>query len=145
MAKVLIVDDHDDICRVMARLVRRSGHEAEYVTSGEAALDYLRADNLAVPDLVILDIMMPRVDGLQVLRAVREDERTVSLPVVMFSAMSDARVRERALMTGASDYWVKGAMDLSQLDEHLLRYLGPGNGNGHHKAHAHHPHAAQHA
>ena len=49
------------------------------------------------------------------------------------------------LLTGASDYWVKGAMDLSQLDEHLLRYLGPGNGNGHVKAHAHHPHVTPHS
>src|SRR5690349_3581461 len=103
MAKVLIVDDHDDICRVMARLVRRAGHEAEYVTGGEAALEYLRAAGAPLPDLVILDVMMPRVDGLQVLRAVREDERTAGVPVVMFSAMSDARFQERALNCGASD------------------------------------------
>jgi CheY-like chemotaxis protein len=133
MAKVLIVDDHDDICRVMARLVRRAGHEAEYVTSGEAALDYLRAAD-ALPDLVILDVMMPRVDGLQVLRAVRADERTVHVPVVMFSAMSDARFQERALKCGASDYWVKGALDLAQLDHHLIRFLGPtpAKADGHH-------------
>jgi CheY-like chemotaxis protein len=143
MAKVLIVDDHDDICRVMARLVRRSGHEADYVTSGEAALDYLRAAPV-LPDLVILDVMMPRVDGLQVLRAVREDERTAGVPVVIFSAMSDARFRERALTTGAADYWVKGAMDLAQLDDHLLRYLGPGTAhrNG---QHPHHPRATPHS
>jgi CheY-like chemotaxis protein len=143
MAKVLIVDDHDDIGRVMARLVRRSGHEAEYVTSGEAALEHLRAA-ASLPDLVILDVMMPRVDGLEVLRALRQEERTVGLPVVMFSAMSEDRFRERALQTGASDYWVKGAMDLAQLDDHLLRYLGPGtpHGSGNHKGHAHHPHAS---
>ena len=124
MAKVLIVDDHADICRVMARLVRLSGHEADVVLGGEDALAYLRRAD-PVPDLVILDVMMPKVDGMQVLEAVRHDRRTADIRVVLFTAVSDPRFRERALKYGATDYWVKGTLDLAQLDTHLMRYLGP--------------------
>ena len=114
MATVLIVDDHPDVCRVVSRLVRTIGHRADSAHGGQPALDYLRDK---VPDLIILDAMMPKVDGLQVLRSVRTDPRTRDVPVVMFTALSDPEFKSRAMEEGANDLWVKGQFNLEQFDE----------------------------
>ena len=125
VATVLIVDDNADICRVLARLVRAAGHHAEVAPGGQEAIDYL-ADR--APDMIILDIMMPRVDGIAVLRAIRGNPATADLPVIMFTAAGDGELREHALRQGATAYWVKGSLDLSQLDRHLSNYLAPAAG-----------------
>jgi CheY-like chemotaxis protein len=122
VATVLIVDDNEDICRVLARLVRSSGHTAEVANGGQQAIDYLATHR---PDLLILDVMMPHVDGLEVLRSVRNDPRTAAVPVVMFTAAGEGEIRDRALRAGASGYLVKGSLDLRQIDEQLSTYLTP--------------------
>ena len=121
MATVLIVDDNVDICRVLARLVRASGHAADIALGGQEAIDYLACHT---PGMVILDIMMPRIDGLDVLRTVRANPRLAGVPVIMFTAAGEGELREHAMRQGATGYWVKGSLDLSQLDEHLSNYLG---------------------
>jgi CheY-like chemotaxis protein len=126
MPMVLVVDDNLDICRAMGRLIRRAGFDAEWVTDGYQAVDRLRKrDNL--PDLVILDEMMPGLDGLGVLRAIRHEERTAQLPVIMFTAMYDQTFRDRALAAGANDVWVKGSFDLDQLPGELTKHVNAKN------------------
>jgi CheY-like chemotaxis protein len=120
VATVLIVDDNVDICRVLARLVRASGHAADIALGGQEAIDYLACHT---PGMIILDIMMPRIDGLDVLRTVRSDPRTAGVPVIMFTAAGEGELREHAMRQGANGYWVKGSLDLSQLDRHLSTYL----------------------
>ena len=122
MAMVLVVDDNLDICRAMGRLVRRAGYDAEWVANGYEAVDRLR-NRETPPDLVILDAMMPGLDGLGVLRQVRDDPRTAGVPVIMFTAMYDQTFRERALAAGATDVWVKGSFDLEHLPAELARHV----------------------
>ena len=88
MGTVLVVEDHPDTCRMMARLLAAFGHRADCALSGEAALAHLAAA-AAPPDVVLLDAMMPGMDGVEVLRRLRADPRTARLPVVMCSAVSD--------------------------------------------------------
>src|SRR5207237_1924645 len=92
MARVLVVDDQADYCRPLVRLFQLAGHDARSVQAGEEAIIYLRA--VDAPDVVLLDIMMPGMDGLEVLRQVRLDPRTATVPIVMFTGVSD-HVRER--------------------------------------------------
>lgn len=120
MATVLIVDDNADMCRVLARLVRASGHAADVALGGQEAIDYMQSH---LPDAMILDVMMPRIDGLDVLRAVRANARTAKVPVIMFTAAGEGDLRERALRQGANAYLVKGTLDLGQLNAQLSPYL----------------------
>ena len=105
---------------MMARLVKHFGHESICRTGGQDALDYIGA---APVDLVILDVMMPGMDGMQVLARVRAEPRTAALPVVMFSAVADKGFIEDALRKGASDYWVKASFDFAQLKDRLEKLI----------------------
>lgn len=120
MARVLIVDDNVDMCRVLARLVRASGHAADVALGGQEAIDYMQSH---LPDAMILDVMMPRIDGLDVLRAVRANARTANVPVIMFTAAGEGELREHAMRQGANAYLVKGTLDLGQLNAQLSPYL----------------------
>jgi CheY-like chemotaxis protein len=108
MAKVLIVDDNLDSCEILVRMIRRYNGPADCVDSGAAALRYLEENP---PKLVFLDCMMPDMNGLEVLHALRANPRFDALPVVMFSAMSDPWVKSTAMMAGAQDFVLKGRFD----------------------------------
>jgi CheY-like chemotaxis protein len=118
--RILIVDDDAGTGRLLALLVRHLGHEASYVDSGGKALDYLAQHR---PDLVILDVMMPGIDGLEVLARMRRNPSTAAVPVVMFSALADPQFSQTAMLRGANDYWVKASIDFRNLGERLQPYL----------------------
>ena len=118
--RVLIVDDDVGTGRLLALLVRQLGHDAAHVDSGGKALDYLSTHH---PDLVILDVMMPGIDGLEVLSRMRENPSTAEVPVVMFSALADPQFRQKAKLRGANDYWVKASIDFRSLGKRLEPYL----------------------
>ena len=123
MGTILIVDDNLDAARPLAKLLKHGGHQSVVLNSGEAALNHLRDDG--VPDLMLLDVMMPGMDGLEVLRHVRTNPRTAGLPVVLFSAVSDPQFREHALAKGANDYWVKASIDYDTLQKRVNALVTP--------------------
>ena len=122
MANILVVDDHVDTCKVLVRLLRHLRHQGVCVHDGEAALRYLQMQR---PDLMILDVMMPGMDGMEVLRHVRGEASTASIPVVMFSAVTDSAFREHAISKGATDYWAKAGLDFGELEARLQKLLPP--------------------
>jgi CheY-like chemotaxis protein len=120
MGKILIVDDEPQACQILSRLIRHLGHEAAYRTGGAEALAYVGETPV---DLMILDVMMPGMDGMEVLRRLRADPKTEKTPVVMFSAVADRNFIDEAIRKGANDYWVKASFDFTQLKdriEHLV-------------------------
>lgn len=122
MAKVLLVDDQAEYCRPLVRLFQLAGHDARSVQDGVEALKYLGVAD--TPDVVLLDIMMPDMDGLEVLRQVRNHPRMSTVPVVMFTAVSDPVLERHALEKGANDYLVKGRYDFGELSDRLSQFLG---------------------
>jgi two-component system phosphate regulon response regulator PhoB len=120
MATVLIVDDQRETGHLLARIIKYLGHRGIHVPSGEDALAYVR-DSL--PDAVLLDYMMPGMDGLAVLKALREDPRTKGMPIIMFSANNDPKVVESAMREGASDYWVKASLAINDMESRLAKWL----------------------
>jgi len=120
MATILVVDDNDAVCKSLAKLLGHVGHKGYCVTSGEDALQFVKHK---MPDLVILDVMMPGMDGLEVLRQLQSDEQTRKLPVVMFSAVTDEEYRSHVLNKGAVDYWVKASVAFEDLENRLQKLL----------------------
>ena len=116
---VLIVDDHLPTARTVAALLRYAGHRAACADGGAAALAHLQTDR---PDVVVLDVMMPGMDGLTVLRRLREHPRLSALPVLMYSAVDDDEKRSAALAAGAQDYLVKGRTEWPELRAAIERY-----------------------
>jgi DNA-binding response OmpR family regulator len=105
MAKIVIVDDHADTCEILRRLFQRAGWEATCVTDSMAAQGAVRE---SACDAVLLDVMMPDLDGFGVLSAIRADPRTADTPVVMYSALRDEETLWKARQAGANDYVPKG-------------------------------------
>lgn len=104
MKKILVVDDEDDILHFLELVLREKGYDVVTAGSGHEALT--RAQ-LARPDLVLLDIMMPQMDGWEVLKLLRVDDTTAHVPVAMLSARTEAKDRVQGLQEGAVDYICK--------------------------------------
>ena len=98
---VLIADDDEDILALVRATIERSGHEVMAVADGAAALSAMAERR---PDLAVLDIAMPELDGLEVLRRLRADDATRDLPVILLTAQAQAADVERGFATGASAY-----------------------------------------
>jgi DNA-binding response OmpR family regulator len=117
---VLVADDEDDILRLVTTVIERSGYEVVSVRDGAQALAAVRARR---PDLVVLDISMPEVDGLEVLRRLRADAETSELPVLLLSAQAQEADVRRGFVTGASAY-VKKPFSPRELAERVDELLG---------------------
>ncbi len=103
-ARVLIADDNADMREYLTRLLRADGYRVDAVVDGKQALDAIRA---SAPDIVISDVMMPRLDGLGLLAELRADRRTAAVPVLLLSARAGQEASISGLRAGADDYLVK--------------------------------------
>ena len=104
MARVLVVDDDSDINSALQSALRIAGYEAEGVETGAAALAVCER---ACPDLVLLDLMLPDLDGVEVCRRLRAARPSARVPIVFLTARTDEATRVRGLAVGADDYVVK--------------------------------------
>jgi len=111
---VLVVDDELHIRTILTYMLEQEGLRVIQAASGAEALDIIAAD---APDLVLLDIMMPDMDGFTVLSRIRGEFRTHNLPVIMLTARGETRQKVRGLQVGANDYLVKPFVP----DELILR------------------------
>jgi len=102
--KILVVDDEDDILNFLELVLQEKGYEVLTAGGGQEALTQAQ---MAKPDLVLLDIMMPQMDGWEVLKLLRVDDETANVPVAMLSARTDAQDRVQGLQEGAVDYIFK--------------------------------------
>ena len=104
MASIFIVEDDPDIADLIAHYLQKAGHAVKRLTSGTEVMPQLRA---APPELVILDLMLPGMDGLLVCQAMRADAATASIPIIMLTARGDEADRIAGLELGADDYVTK--------------------------------------
>jgi CheY-like chemotaxis protein len=109
---ILIVDDHKDIGTALERLLRYAGHESVSVTGGAEALAML---HIRKPSLLILDVNMPHMDGLTVLRTIKEDDELKDVRVAMYSADTQDATMAQALRLGAAAFLVKGTIGFDKL------------------------------
>ena len=136
MSRILVVEDDVDIASLIVHYLAPAGHESEVVANGSDALPAARK---RPPDLIILDRMLPGLDGLEICRALRADENLGAVPILMLTARAEEVDRIAGFDTGADDYVTKpfspkelvariGALlrrvRRGPVDEHVLRY-GP--------------------
>jgi DNA-binding response OmpR family regulator len=104
MKRILVADDDRNVLFLISELLARSDYEVSQAINGDQALKMARE---LLPDLVILDIMMPGKDGLEVCRTLKGDPATSSIKVIMVTAKAQGRDREAGLEAGADEYITK--------------------------------------
>jgi len=102
--KILVVDDEPHIRKILQFLLEQEGFEVALAENGVAALESLAQ---STPDLILLDVMMPKMDGFSVLQHLRENQRTNWIPVIMLTAKGESSEKVRGLRGGANDYLTK--------------------------------------
>ena len=120
VAKILIVEDYPVTQRVLSLTLKNSGHDVQIASHGFEALEQL---NLGPVDLALVDIAMPEMDGLELLRRLRNDERYNALPVIMLTASGQDEDRATALSIGADGFLTKPTSS-RELLETINRFVG---------------------
>lgn len=102
--RVLLAEDEPNIVESLTFILERSGFDVSVTTTGREALELAQS---AIPDILILDVMLPEMDGYEVLRRLRADTRTTALPVLMLTAKGQREDRETAIACGADMFITK--------------------------------------
>jgi two-component system alkaline phosphatase synthesis response regulator PhoP len=118
-AKILVVDDEPNIVQTLQDRLEMNDYKVVTATNGQAGLEKAMSEQ---PDIILLDVIMPIMDGLEMLERLRKNESTKHLPVIMLTARSQNQDITRANSYGIEDYVVK-PFDLSELLEKIESIL----------------------
>ena len=118
--RILLVEDDDSLAGVYVTRLQAEGFDVRRVNNGE---DALAAAINYQPDLVVLDIMMPKVSGFDVLDILRNTPETANLKIIMLTALGQESDQERAKSLGADDYLVKSQVVISDVIERIRQHL----------------------
>lgn len=118
---ILIVEDEQPFQEIYRDILESEGYETEIADDGDKALEWLEYNT---PDLVLLDIILPKQSGLDILRHIRESTSTKNTPVVVYSVIDDKEYIDRALKLGANDFAVKGQTPAYDVLEKVNSLLG---------------------
>lgn len=119
MSKILLVEDNEMNRDVLSRLLQRRGYTVAFAEDGETAVEMARAEP---PDLILMDISLPRMDGYQATRLLRESPGLASLPIIALTAHAMTSDRDRALNSGCTDFETKPVEFprlLAKIEHHL--------------------------
>ncbi len=116
--KVLVVEDDKIIQRMYSQVVQQAGHELLTAADGAEAQNAAESGH---PDIIMMDVMMPHMNGIDALKTLKESEQTREIPVIMLSAYDDPELMQQALDAGAERYVTKSSMEPAQVIELLQR------------------------
>ena len=119
--KILLVEDDRFLRRACEASLRQRGFAVVPAIDGEEGLRLARSET---PDLILLDLLMPRLPCIEVLRALKGDGATKNIPVLVLSNSSREQDVAEVMELGAVDYWVKANLSLKELSERVVRLLG---------------------
>ena len=102
--KILIVEDHPDIRRLLTFILRRQGYEILETNTGSSAVTLVTTEK---PDLVLLDLSLPDLSGLEIARTIKQNPETTQIPLVALSGYSEREIESKAFEAGMAEYLVK--------------------------------------
>ncbi len=120
-ARILVAEDDRFLRRAGEVALKRAGYEVLTASDGEEALRVARAQR---PDLILLDLIMPRMQGFQVLAELKKDAETAAIPVLVLSNLGQDHDVQRAMEAGARAYFIKANLSMSNLVRHVAEALG---------------------
>ncbi len=119
--KILLVEDDTALASVYVSRLQLEGFEVKHVSNGEDALSTAIGYK---PDLIVLDAMMPKISGFDVLDILRNTAQTANVRIIMLTALSQAKDRERAEQLGVDDYLVKSQVVIGDVVARIKHHLG---------------------
>lgn len=122
MNRLLIIEDEAVVARMYEKIFNYAGFTVKIAGDGEDGLAKVKTTN---PDLILLDIMMPKMDGLKVLDLLKKDEFTKNVPVVILTNLGNDAVVTEAFRLGATGYIFKSGMSNDRIVEEVKQYLAP--------------------
>jgi CheY-like chemotaxis protein len=120
--RVLLVEDDKFLRKACEASLKQRGFDVTSATEGDAGLALARTE--PYPDIVLLDLLMPKLPGIEVLRALRGDPATAGIPVLILSNSSRDEDKRQALQLGAAGYYVKANLSLKDLAAEVERLVG---------------------
>ena len=122
--KILIIDDEKGILRIYSDKLQASGYEALTSENGDDGIKKAIAEQ---PDLILLDIIMPKINGLDVLKSLKLNDSTKAIPIVLLTNLPEEMSADKARELGATDYLVKAEHDPSEIIERIKQILATKN------------------
>jgi len=118
--KILLVEDDEALAQMYTMRLQAEGFSVEHVANGEEALS---AAVKFHPDLILLDVMMPKISGFDVLDILRNTPETANMRIIMLTALSQPKDKERAEALGVDDYLVKSQVVIADVIERIKEHL----------------------
>lgn len=119
--KILFIEDESALQRAVTQVLKKTGYEILQATDGEAGLKLALSE---LPDLILLDLILPKKDGFDVLKDLKKDQRAKNIPVIILTNLERALDVEKALELGATTYLVKTSYRLEEVAEKIKQLLG---------------------
>ncbi|HUC88981.1 MAG TPA: response regulator [Candidatus Paceibacterota bacterium] len=120
MKKVLIIEDDNFLQGLEAGKLKKENYDIITASSGEEGLKMINEPNV---DLILLDLVLPKFDGFEILQKIREGDKTKKIPVIVFSNLSEDKDIKKAEKLGANDFMIKSNFTLDELIEHINKIL----------------------
>lgn len=120
MRKILLIEDDEFVIKPLKIVLKQEGFSLSVAGDGETAVEKLRNEQ---PDLILLDIVLPKMSGFDVLKEIRSDPKTKNIPVIILSNLAREGEVKRGLTEGANDYIIKTNFSLLNLVKKIKSYL----------------------
>lgn len=123
MTKIVVADDDRMFRKAAETTLRREGYAVVTASDGEEALQLIRSER---PDIIVLDLIMPKLQGFDVLQVLKQDSVTAAIPVIVLSSLTQEQDKQEALDLGAAAYFNKATFSLSELVKQVESTLTKG-------------------